>query len=64
MKTLTEQFDCARRELALRRNAYPRWVQSGRMAPDKAQHEIECMEAIVATLQKAKEADDAQGQLL
>ena len=51
MKTLTEQLACARRELALRRNTYPKWVASGRMKPEAATHETECMEAIVNTLQ-------------
>ena len=50
MKTLNEQIDCAKRELAMRKNLYPKWVESGNMAHDEATHQIECMESIVATL--------------
>jgi hypothetical protein len=52
MKTLAEQAASVRRELALRRNAYPAWVREGRMRPAAADHEIECFEAVVATLDK------------
>lgn len=54
MKSLLDQLAAARRELALRRNAYPKWIASGRMSESMAQHEIECMEAIVASIQKLK----------
>lgn len=59
MKPLTDQLACAKRELALRRNVYPRWVQERRKGwtPDKAKHEIDCMEAIVQTLAKAVEGE-------
>lgn len=59
MKSLTDQLACARREFALRKNVYWRWVQEGRKGwtADKARHEIECMEAIVATLEKAVEGE-------
>lgn len=53
MKTIDEQLACAKRELALRRNVYPKWVGK-RMTQDKATHEIECMEAIIATLEYRK----------
>jgi hypothetical protein len=54
MKTLPEQLACARRELALRRSAYPGWVSSGKMKQDASDHEIECMEAIMWTLDKIR----------
>lgn len=54
MKTLAEQLDAVLRELAMRRNAYPRWVRDGKMTQAKADHEIACMEAVAATVQKAK----------
>jgi hypothetical protein len=50
--TLAQQLACATRELAMRQKVYPKWVADGRMAQDKATHEIAAMEAIVATLQK------------
>lgn len=44
---------CARREAALRRRVYPTWVLEGRLAKDKADREIELMEAIVEFLEQA-----------
>lgn len=55
MKTIDEQLACAKRELALRHNVYPKWIANRRMTQDKAAHEIDCMEAIVATLQYRKD---------
>lgn len=43
---------CAKRELALRRNVYPRWVGAKRMTVFKAEEEIEAMAAIVRFLEK------------
>jgi len=55
MKNISEQLQAAQRELQMRRNVYPKWVVSGRMKQAKADHEIQCMEAIVATLKALKE---------
>lgn len=35
----------------MRRRVYPRWVSAQRMTQAAADHEIACMEAIVATLE-------------
>jgi hypothetical protein len=56
--TLREQLDCARRELALRKSVYPKWVRENRMTPTKAAHEIAAMEAIHATLEKVLMLDE------
>lgn len=48
--TIDAMVKCAARELAMRRNVYPKWVQSGRMKAEAADHEISCMQAIVDTL--------------
>lgn len=48
---LTDQIKCAKRELALRERAYPKWVQGGRMKRETAAHEMEAMRAIVASLE-------------
>ena len=48
--TLQEQISCVRRELALRKRVYPRWIESGRMKPETADHEINCMQAVHETL--------------
>jgi hypothetical protein len=48
---LSDQIKCAKRELALRRSAYPKWVQSGRMKRETADYEIAAMEAVLASLE-------------
>ena len=58
--SLPEQLDAAKRELALRRRTYPRWVSAGKMKQAKADHEIAAMAAIVGTLERAV----AEGMLL
>jgi len=42
-----DKIKCVKRELALRKSAYPKWVASGRMKKETADREIEVMEAIV-----------------
>lgn len=49
--TLEEQVFCVRRELRLRRRAYPRWVQTGKMTRAEADKQIAHMEAALATLE-------------
>ena len=49
--TLAEEIAAVRREIAMRRGVYPKWVQSGRMKQDKADHEIACMESVLASLE-------------
>lgn len=47
---LKEQANAARREVAMRRRVYPRWVAAKKMPQAKADAEIAAMEAIVETL--------------
>ena len=61
MITLDEQIAEAQRELALRRQCYPAWVKSGKLDAQDAYHQLQCMEAIVKTLQRL---DVEQRQLL
>lgn len=51
--TLADKFACVQRELALRKNVYPRWVEQNRMKADKAAREIAVMKAIVADYEAA-----------
>ena len=60
--SLAEQIAEARRELAMRKKLYPQWVQSGRLDAAQAQHQLVCMEAIVATLERVA-MDQAQMSL-
>lgn len=55
MKTIEEQISCAARELAVRRGIYPKWVAQNKMTQQKADHEIECMEEILKTLNYRKD---------
>jgi hypothetical protein len=48
---LLDMLECARRELAIRKSAYPRWVAGGRMAATTAEREILLMGAIVDHLE-------------
>lgn len=48
--TIAQQITCVRRELAMRKNVYPKWVQSGRMKAEAADHEIHCLQAVHDTL--------------
>lgn len=45
--TRQDMLGCARRELAMRQRAYPRFVQQGRMTADEATRETAIMGAIV-----------------
>jgi hypothetical protein len=44
---LTAIYGCLKRELAFRRNVYPKMVAKGTMGPAKAQRELELMQAAV-----------------
>lgn len=61
---LQDQLSCARRELALRRNTYPKWVAQGRMKQASADIEIARQEAIVGTLEKMVHLDEVSRQIV
>ncbi len=44
--TIDQMLVCATRELAMRRRVYPRWVASGRIKQEAADHEIAVMDGI------------------
>lgn len=50
--TETDKLKCVERELRLRKKVYPRWVAEGRMTQQQAEHEIDCMQAIVTDYDK------------
>lgn len=62
--SLVEMLACARRELALRTNVYPRWIQAGRMTQEKAKHEIDCMAAIVNQIEKCRLLEEVSNEIL
>lgn len=55
-----DQVECVEREIAMRKRVYPRWVQNGKMSPQKAARETATMEAVLRTLQREKD----KGRLL
>lgn len=46
--TIEEKLACVEREIKMRNRVYPRWIQEGRMAEEKAKFEIACMESVAA----------------
>lgn len=52
MRTVSaeEQLKCAKREFAMRRVNYPKWVNRGTMGQAEATREMEAMGAIIETL--------------
>jgi len=47
---LADQIACVRREIALRRAVYPRWIEVGRITQTKADYEVACMTAVLERL--------------
>ena len=64
MKRMSELLASARRELALRRRVYPRWVESGRISPDQAAHEIQCMADICEVIELRKTLAEVSEEIL
>jgi len=52
MKKITkdQMIASVKRELAMRKRNYPKWVAAGKMKQDAADHEVACMQAIFNTL--------------
>ena len=48
--TIADQVKCVERELAMRKNVYPKWVAAGKMREETANMEISRMEAVLRTL--------------
>lgn len=51
--TTADKLACAKRELAMRRATYPRFVEQNKMSAGKAAHEIAAMESIVRDYEDA-----------
>jgi hypothetical protein len=49
--TIEQQMACVKREIAMRKNVYPKWVMSGRMKAEAADHEINCLIAVLRSLE-------------
>ena len=51
MKDIYEQIACIKRELIMRRRVYPRLLVAEKMTEATAEHEIECMRAVLKSLE-------------
>jgi hypothetical protein len=49
--TIQEQIAEVEREIGLREKLYPAWIASRGMNPSKAEHQLNCMKAVLATLE-------------
>lgn len=55
--TMADQIAAVRREIAMRKNVYPKWVESGRLKPAEAEREQARMQAVHDSLERLAELD-------
>jgi hypothetical protein len=58
MVSLSDQLQSVRREIALRKRVYPRWIASGKMTPELATREIAAMEAVERTIAELAKGEE------
>lgn len=59
-----DKLKCLRREIALRKSAYPKWVRSMKMTQENADHEIAVMQAIHDDVEEIPGIEEAIRELL
>ncbi|MCA1623362.1 MAG: hypothetical protein LC768_13130 [Acidobacteria bacterium] len=60
--TIDEQIAEVKREIAMRRKVYPKWIEAGSMQKSKADFQVLAMEAVLILLQAiAKETAPQAG---
>jgi hypothetical protein len=64
MISAREKFYEAKREAALRRRVYPRWVEAGKMKMHQAELQILIMDAIAEDYRLLAEQDEKEERLL
>ena len=52
-----EKLACAKRELQMRENVYPRWIAQGKIREAEARHQFAIMRAIVDDYKKLVDAE-------
>lgn len=60
--SMADQIACVRREIAMRRNVYPKWVESGRLKAVEAQREQDRMQAVHDSLERLAIIDAARAE--
>ncbi|MCD6674896.1 MAG: hypothetical protein LT106_18840 [Burkholderiaceae bacterium] len=53
--TIDDQIARVLREIRMRESVYPRWIAAGKMTAEKSAHELACMQAALATLQRVRD---------
>ena len=53
--SLDQQIASLKREIAMRKNVYPKWVANGKMRQGEADHEIAAMTAALHTIMRIKD---------
>ncbi len=53
--TLDEQISDVSREIHMRESLYPKWVQAKKMTQYRADYQLECMCAVLLTLQNLRD---------
>jgi len=48
--SLDEQIKCVDREIGLRERLYPKFIDAGKLTPEKAASELMCMREVARTL--------------
>lgn len=61
--TRGELVACVQREVRMRKNVYPRWVELGRMTNAGAQREIAKMEAVLRVVEALPDEAAPQAEL-
>ena len=64
MRSLDKLIKCAKREVAIWRNAYPKFVARGTMSKTQCMEEIDCMEDIIALLERQKLLEEVSEEML
>src|SRR5436190_16539845 len=62
MRSLDKLIKCAKREVAIWRNAYPKFVARGTMSKTQCMEEIDCMEDIIALLERQKLLEEVSNE--
>ncbi len=62
--TNEDKLKCVKRELAMRRNVYPKWVVSGRMKQEQADREIAVMAEVVEDYERRPALIDAAASVV
>lgn len=61
--TRNERIDELLRELAIRKNCYPRWVKEGKMAQETADHRLDVLLDLVSEQRELRDKESGQERM-